>query len=141
MRMGCENPENPVLEAGLPYLTLCPAEGRAEDNPGTLTQEPMSSCFLNPKSSLVHPGQGCPHLWVSLSLTSSGGPSCCLTMSLLAASPITSLTLSTHRGLNWDQFSPCYFLPLPDLPRSKVKVSGGAGAEKGVAPFHSPFLL
>lgn len=86
MRMGCENPENPVLEAGLPYLTLCPAEGRAEDNPGTLTQEPMSSCFLNPKSSLVHPGQGCPPP-VGLSFTdffrrslllSNHEPSCCI---------------------------------------------------------------
>lgn len=63
MRMGCENPENPVLEADMPSvsypvlfcLTVRPAEGRAEDNPGALSQEPMSSCFLTPKSSLVHP--------------------------------------------------------------------------------------
>ena len=82
MRMGCENPEKLVLEAGMACLTLCPAE----DNRGTLTQEPMSSCFLNPKSSLVHPGQGCPPP-VGLSfidffrqslLLSNHEPSCCI---------------------------------------------------------------
>lgn len=71
-----------ILVDVLESEVLCPAE----DNRGTLTQEPMSGCFLNPKSSLVHPGQGCPQP-VGLSfidffrqslLLSNHEPSCCI---------------------------------------------------------------